>query len=120
MEIIPTENLTFEERFMGSFHFFTFEPFLFTFYLTVIFSPLKQKSPDGVQRLARPPLQGEQQHCQGRPPGAGTEIYELKWLSRVGSTSKLAPDWLHNQSKAMGQQILTQLLTMTPTHKSPL
>ena len=40
-------------------------------------------------------------------------------LSRVVSTSKLAPDWLHKSEQLIRSQVskLTQLLTMTTTHK---
>ena len=44
-----------------------------------------------------------------KPPGM--EIYELKSLSRVVSTSKLAPDWLHNSEKPMKRQVRK----LTPT-----
>ena len=47
------------------------------------------------------------------------ETYEFQSLSRVGSTSKLAPVWLHKSEQPIRSQIssLTQLLTMTPTPK---
>ena len=50
------------------------------------------------------------------------EIYELQSLSRVGSTSKLAPDWLHRHEQPIRGQVskLTQLLTITQTHKFTL
>ena len=44
------------------------------------------------------------------------EIYELLSLSRVGSTSKLPPDWLHkSEQQPIRSQLskLTQLLTTT-------
>ena len=43
----------------------------------------------------------------------GMEIYELFSLSRVGPTSKLAPDWLHKSEQPIRSQVskLTQLLT---------
>ena len=42
-------------------------------------------------------------------------------MSRVGSTSKLAPDWLHKSEQPIRSLVskLTQLLTMTTTHKFP-
>ena len=51
---------------------------------------------------------------------AGTEIYELQSLSRVVSTIKLAPDWLHKSEQPIRSQanMLTQLLTTT--QKFPL
>ena len=56
----------------------------------------------------------------GCPPGM--EIYECQSLSRVVSTSKLAPDWLHESEQPIRSQVsnLTQLLTMTTTRKFPL
>ena len=50
------------------------------------------------------------------------EIYESKSLSRVVSKSKLAPDWLRKSEQPIRNQDrkLTQLLTMTTTHKFPL
>ena len=47
------------------------------------------------------------------------ETYELQSLSRVVSTSKLAPDWLLKSEQPIRSQDskLTQLLTMTQTHK---
>ena len=52
----------------------------------------------------------------------GMEIYELYSLSTAVSTSKLAPDWLHKSEQPIRSQVskLTQLLTMTQTHKFPL
>ena len=49
------------------------------------------------------------------------EIYELKSSSRVGSPSKLAPNWLHKSEQPIRSQVskLTQLLTLTTTHKFP-
>ena len=43
-------------------------------------------------------------------------------LSRVGSTSKLAPDWLHKSEQLIRSQDskLTKLLTLTKTQKFPL
>ena len=39
----------------------------------------------------------------------------------MGSISKLAPDWLHKSEQLIRSQVsnLTQLLTMTQTHKFP-
>ena len=53
---------------------------------------------------------------------ARMEIYELQSLSRVGSTSMMAPDWLHKSEQPIRSQVrkLTQLLTMTQTHKFSL
>ena len=50
-------------------------------------------------------------------PGMG--IYELYSLSRVVSTSKPGPDWLNKSEQPIRSQVnkLTQLLTMTTTHK---
>ena len=48
------------------------------------------------------------------------KIYELQSLSRDGSTSKLAPDWLHKSEIRSQDSKLTQLLTMNTTHKFPL
>ena len=50
-------------------------------------------------------------HMAGASPGM--EIYELQSLSRDGSTSKLAPDWLHTSKQPIRIQDrkLTQLLT---------
>ena len=42
----------------------------------------------------------------------------LKSLSRVVSTNKLAPDWLHNQKPGLLQ--VDTILDMTTTHKFPL
>ena len=49
------------------------------------------------------------------------EIYQLQSLSRVVSTRKLTPDWLHESEQPIRSQDskLTQLLTMTTTHKFP-
>ena len=51
----------------------------------------------------------------------GVETYEFKSWSRVVSTSKLAPDWLPKSEQPIKSQLskLTQLLTMTTTHKFP-
>ena len=53
------------------------------------------------------------------PPGM--EIYESWSLSRVVSTSKLAPDWLPKSEQPIRSQVskLSKLLTMTATHKIP-
>ena len=42
-------------------------------------------------------------------------------MSRVVSTSKMAPNWLHKSEQPFRSQVskLTQLLTMTTTHKFP-
>ena len=50
------------------------------------------------------------------------EIYELQSLSTVGSTRKLAPDWLHKSEQPIRSQVskLTQLLTLTATYKFSL
>ena len=44
---------------------------------------------------------------------SGMEIYGLRSLSRVVSTSNLAPDWLHKSGQPIRSQVskLTQLLT---------
>ena len=43
-------------------------------------------------------------------------------MSRAVSKSRLAPDWLHKSEQPVRSQVskLTQLLTMTTTHKFPL
>ena len=53
---------------------------------------------------------------------AGIEIYELQSLSRVVSTSILAPDWLHKSEQPKRSQaiVLIQLLTIPHIHKFPL
>ena len=53
---------------------------------------------------------------------SGMEIYQLWSLSRVVSTSKLAPDWLHKSEQPIRSQVskMTQLLTMATTHIFPL
>ena len=51
-------------------------------------------------------------------PRSEMKIYELWSMSRVGSTSMLASDWLHKSEQPIETQDskLTQLLTMTATH----
>ena len=52
----------------------------------------------------------------------GAETFELQSLSRGVSTRKLAPDWLHRSEQPIRSQVtkLTQLLTVTTTHKFPV
>ena len=61
-------------------------------------------------------------HCHPLFHCPGMEIYELKSLSRVGSTSMLAPDWLQKSEQPIRSQVskLSQLLTMSTTIKFPL
>ena len=67
------------------------------------------------------PLHGHQRPLQTGGRRSGMEIYELLSLSTVGSTSKLASDWLHKSEQSLRGQVSTliHLLTMTTTHKFP-
>ena len=55
----------------------------------------------------------QQRWAHGGGGRQGMEIYELKSLSKVVSTSQLASDWLHKSEKPIRSQVskLTQLLS---------